>query len=73
MADLPFRWFDALGIRVAKLDRFISTKDRNNIIKGLASGEIDAVVGTHSLFGLEFKKLPSLSSASKSIVSVVSS
>ena len=49
--------FDALGIRVAKLDRFVSTKDKNNIIKGLASGEIDAVVGTHSLFALEFKKL----------------
>ncbi|RLC46125.1 MAG: transcription-repair coupling factor, partial [Candidatus Cloacimonadota bacterium] len=49
--------FDDLGIKVAKLDRFVSTKDKNNIIKGLASGEIDAVVGTHSLFGLEFKKL----------------
>ncbi len=49
--------FDALGIRVAKLDRFVSTKDKKNIIKGLASGEIDAVVGTHSLFSLEFKKL----------------
>ena len=49
--------FDALGIKIAKLDRFVSTKDKNNIIKGLASGEIDAVVGTHSLFGLEFKKL----------------
>ena len=49
--------FDNLGIKIAKLDRFVSTKDKNNIIKGLASGEIDAVVGTHSLFGLEFKKL----------------
>ena len=49
--------FDDLGIRVAKLDRFVSTKDKNNIIKALASGELDAVVGTHSLFGLEFKKL----------------
>ena len=49
--------FDNLGIRVAKLDRFVSTKDKNNIIKALAGGELDAVVGTHSLFGLEFKKL----------------
>ena len=49
--------FDDLGIRVAKLDRFVATKDKNNIIKALASGELDAVVGTHSLFGLEFKKL----------------
>jgi len=49
--------FDDLGIKVTKLDRFVSTKDRNNIIKALACGDLDAVVGTHSLFGLEFKKL----------------
>ena len=49
--------FDDLGIRIAKLDRFVSTKDKNNIIKALAGGELDAVVGTHSLFGLEFKNL----------------
>ena len=49
--------FNGMGIRYAKLDRFVSTKDKNAIIKGLASGEIDAVVGTHTLFGLEFKKL----------------
>jgi len=49
--------FSELGIRYAKLDRFVSTKDKNAIIKGLASGEIDCVVGTHTLFGLEFKNL----------------
>ncbi len=49
--------FDNLGIKIAKLDRFVSTKEKNNIIKALASGDIDAVVGTHALFGLEFKKL----------------
>ena len=49
--------FEELGIRYSKLDRFVSTKDKNNIIKALASGELDVVVGTHSLFGLEFKNL----------------
>jgi transcription-repair coupling factor (superfamily II helicase) len=49
--------FSGMGIRYAKLDRFVSTKEKNAIIKGLASGEIDCVVGTHTLFGLEFKKL----------------
>jgi transcription-repair coupling factor (superfamily II helicase) len=49
--------FKDLGIRYAKLDRFVSTKDKNAVIKGLVSGEIDCVVGTHTLFGLEFKKL----------------
>ncbi|WP_372998469.1 DEAD/DEAH box helicase [Sulfurimonas sp.] len=49
--------FEELGIKYAKLDRFVSTKDKTNIIKGLASGEIDVVVGTHALFGLLFKNL----------------
>jgi len=49
--------FSEMGIKYAKLDRFVSAKDKKNIIKGLASGEIDTVVGTHTLFGLEFKKL----------------
>jgi transcription-repair coupling factor (superfamily II helicase) len=49
--------FGDLKIRYAKLDRFVSPKDRAAVIKGLASGEIDVVVGTHALFGLEFKNL----------------
>ncbi|MEJ2414862.1 MAG: CarD family transcriptional regulator [Sulfurimonas sp.] len=49
--------FKDLGIRYAKLDRFVTTKEKNNIIKALASGELDCVVGTHALFGLEFKNL----------------
>lgn len=49
--------FKDLKIRYAKLDRFVSAKDKNAIIKGLASGEIDCVVGTHALFGLDFKNL----------------
>jgi len=49
--------FSELGLRYAKLDRFVSTKDKNAVIKGLESGEIDCVVGTHALFGLGFKKL----------------
>jgi len=49
--------FKDLGIRYAKLDRFVGTKEKNAIIKGLESGEIDCVVGTHTLFGLRFKNL----------------
>ncbi len=49
--------FCELGICYAKLDRFVSTKEKNAIIEGLASGEIDCVVGTHTLFGLNFKNL----------------
>jgi transcription-repair coupling factor (superfamily II helicase) len=49
--------FGELDIRYAKLDRFVSAKDKNNIKKALASGELDCVVGTHTLFGLDFKNL----------------
>ena len=49
--------FKDMGIRYARLDRFVSAKDKKNITALLASGELDVVVGTHTLFGLEFKKL----------------
>ena len=49
--------FSELGLKYSKLDRFVSAKDKKNIIKDLASGELDVVVGTHSLFGLDFKNL----------------
>ncbi len=45
------------GITVAKFDRFVSTKEKNAIKKGLKEGTIDCVVGTHALFSLEFAKL----------------
>ncbi len=49
--------FDALGIKCSKLDRFVGAKDKKNIVKALASGDLDVVVGTHTLFGLDFKNL----------------
>ncbi|MDY0123397.1 DEAD/DEAH box helicase [Sulfurimonas sp.] len=49
--------FDELGIKCSKLDRFVSAKDKKNITKALASGDLDVVVGTHALFDLEFKNL----------------
>jgi len=49
--------FCELGVRYAKLDRFVSAKEKSNITKALASGELDVVVGTHAVFGLEFKNL----------------
>ncbi len=45
------------GIRIAKLDRFVSAKEKSAVKKALAAGEIDCIVGTHALFGLEFKRL----------------
>jgi transcription-repair coupling factor (superfamily II helicase) len=49
--------FDTLGVRVAKLDRFISAKERKNVEIALKEGIIDVVVGTHAIFGVSFAKL----------------
>ncbi len=44
-------------IKVAKLDRFCTTKEKNFTLAGLANGTIDVVVGTHALLGAKFEKL----------------
>ncbi|MCJ7764690.1 MAG: DEAD/DEAH box helicase [Thiovulaceae bacterium] len=49
--------FERLGIKIAKLDRFITPRAQKAVLAGLKEGRIDAVVGTHALFGAEFKKL----------------
>jgi len=45
------------GLRVAKLDRFVSAKEKTATLKALSSGEIDCIVGTHALFGVSCAKL----------------
>jgi transcription-repair coupling factor (superfamily II helicase) len=45
------------GIKVAKLDRFTKPKDKKAILTSLKNGEIDVCIGTHSLFGVEFKNI----------------
>ncbi|PAF42073.1 transcription-repair coupling factor [Helicobacter sp. 11S03491-1] len=47
----------SFGIKVAKLDRFIKTSQKNQILKGLLEGSIDVVVGTHALLNAKFKNL----------------
>jgi transcription-repair coupling factor (superfamily II helicase) len=49
--------FSPYGIRVAKLDRFVTAKAKKDILSRLMSGDIDIVVGTHTLLGLEAKNL----------------
>lgn len=49
--------FERYGIKIAKLDRFVSAKDKKGILQGLKDGVIDVCVGTHSLFGTEFNNL----------------
>jgi len=49
--------FGEFGLRVAKLDRFVTAKEKNATLKALAAGELDCVVGTHALFGVTCAKL----------------
>ncbi len=49
--------FAPFNIKVCKLDRFISTKAKRDLLIALKEGKIDVVVGTHSLFNAEFKAL----------------
>lgn len=50
---------EAFPVKIEMLSRFRTTKQKNEIIKGLHSGTIDIVVGTHSLLqkSVRFKDL----------------
>ncbi|MCL4431075.1 MAG: DEAD/DEAH box helicase [Epsilonproteobacteria bacterium] len=47
----------AFGLRVAKLDRFVTAKEKTATLKALSTGEINCVVGTHALFNVSCAKL----------------
>ncbi len=51
--------FDRYGVNIAVLNRFISVKEKNEILEGLKSGKIDLVIGTHRLLNKDiiFKDL----------------
>ena len=51
--------FAGYPIRVEVLSRFLTAKEAKKVIAGLASGEIDCVIGTHRLLqeGVKFKDL----------------
>jgi transcription-repair coupling factor (superfamily II helicase) len=54
--SLTERFYD-FGISVAKLDRFTTAREKKDILHGLETGSIDAVVGTHALIGAKFANL----------------
>jgi transcription-repair coupling factor (superfamily II helicase) len=45
------------GIRIAYVDRFVKLKEKREISKKVENGEIDLVVGTHSILTFKFHKL----------------
>ncbi len=48
---------DSYDIKVARIDRFVSAKDKKAILQGFEEGKIDVIVGTHSLLGVKSDKL----------------
>jgi len=49
--------FYGQGIRIAKLDRYVTAKEKSAVLSGLREGTIDVVVGTHALLKAKFKNL----------------
>jgi ATP-dependent DNA helicase RecG len=49
-ADNAARLLEPLGVRVAYLTGNIKTSGRNQLLKSLASGDTDIILGTHALF-----------------------
>ncbi|GAA7397330.1 transcription-repair coupling factor [Helicobacter pylori] len=47
--------FENFGIKVARLDRYASEK--NKLLKAVGLGQIDVLVGTHAILGAKFKNL----------------
>ena len=49
--------FYEYGIKIGKLDRFSTAKEKRATLAGLEDGRIDVVVGTHALLKAKFKNL----------------
>jgi len=51
--------FQGYPVRIEMLSRFLSRTEAQTVVKGVASGEIDIVIGTHRLFqkDISFKNL----------------
>ncbi|WRD01333.1 transcription-repair coupling factor [Helicobacter pylori] len=47
--------FENFGVRVARLDRYASEK--NKLLKAIELGLVDVLVGTHAILGAKFKNL----------------
>ncbi len=49
--------FEKFGIKVYRLDRFVSAKEKRETLQKISSGEAKVVIGTHALFSAQFKNL----------------
>ena len=58
-AENAARLLEPLGVRLAFLTGNVKAKGRSNLLRALESGNIDLIIGTHSLFsaGVNYKNL----------------
>lgn len=49
--------FASFGLKLARLDRYISAKEKKVILANLKNGSLNVIVGTHALLNVEFKNL----------------
>ncbi|GAA8321498.1 transcription-repair coupling factor [Helicobacter pylori] len=49
--------FENFGVKVARLDRYIKTSEKNKLLKAVELGQVDALIGTHAILGTKFKNL----------------
>ncbi|WP_120865541.1 transcription-repair coupling factor [Helicobacter pylori] len=49
--------FENFGVKVARLDRYIKTSEKNKLLKAVELGQIDVLIGTHAILGAKFKNL----------------
>ncbi|NHA60856.1 transcription-repair coupling factor [Helicobacter pylori] len=49
--------FKNFGVKVARLDRYIKTSEKNKLLKAVELGQVDALIGTHAILGAKFKNL----------------
>jgi len=49
--------FEKYDIKIGKLDRFTTGKEKKALLEALEDGRVDMVVGTHALLKAKFKKL----------------
>ncbi|MCQ2906258.1 transcription-repair coupling factor [Helicobacter pylori] len=49
--------FENFGVKVARLDRYVKTSEKNKLLKAVELGQVDVLVGTHAILGAKFKNL----------------
>ncbi|OOQ07452.1 transcription-repair coupling factor [Helicobacter pylori] len=49
--------FENFGVKVARLDRYVKTSEKNKLLKAVELGQVDVLIGTHAILGAKFKNL----------------